>query len=202
MIDPQRQGQTSSSVETPLDSLDYGEIRRNVEVALQQRKRTTRATFFVLNLLFYIGSMAIMWGIILNSPELRRLIIDSSNSPATTLLMLPTVFWGMAVFFQFISLAIDSRRGEQQIRDQVMMREVSKAIMRQANDQVADLDGPIEKPKRRAVGQGVAAVGQQVRLSDDGELVPVGPVESSDQRTATDSAVAATRQQKSSGRLH
>ena len=185
MTDPQRQKQTPSPLEAPLDSLDYTDIRRHVEAALQQRKRATRITFLVINLIFYIVSMAIMWGATLATPELSQLVLNSPHSPASTLLMLPTIFWGMAVFFQFISLTIDSRRGEQQLRDQVTMREVSKAIMRQTSDQLADLDIPLEKPKRRVVAHSAADIAQQVRLSDDGELVPVGLAESSDQFTAS-----------------
>ena len=158
------------------EGLDYDEIRQKVEAEVEKRKRGTRGSILLINSICYVLSMLIMWYTALTVSGLHSLFFESEHSPAILLLMMPTIFWGMALFLQFLGLTIDRPGTEKSLRDEIAMKEVSRAILQQSLPAFSAERLLAEKPKRQlAVAPEMAPLSPLVRLSDDGELVPLDP---------------------------
>ena len=146
-------------------NLDYAAIRRKVEMSLYRQKRVNRIIYFLANLFLYVVTMIAIWTMVLAKSDLSNALFRANDSSALLLVILPTILWGTAVLFHFISMMIESGVGEKAIRERLLMREVGEEILRKG---LVD-EGMLEKPKRRAA----ALETDRVLLSDDGELVPV-----------------------------
>jgi len=156
---------TVSGVDMSDQNLDYAAIRRKVEMSLYRQKRVNRIIYFLANLFLYVVTMIAIWTMVLAKSDLSNALFRANDSSALLLVILPTILWGTAVLFHFISMMIESGVGEKAIRERLLMREVGEEILRKG---LVD-EGMLEKPKRRAA----ALETDRVLLSDDGELVPV-----------------------------
>jgi hypothetical protein len=131
-------------------------IRSRVEQGLSRQKWNYRIAFFVAHVMFFVVAMVAVWGTVANNSQLRGILFNS-ESGAAIIVLVPTILWAAVLLFHIASLYFETRAGEKAIREQLLMREVGKDILRYAEMS--------EKPKRRE--------GERARLSDDGELVPV-----------------------------
>lgn len=146
----------------PDQSRDHAELRHKVEKSVAQQKWNYRITFFVMHLIFYLTAMLMVWGIVLTNPEVGNALF-SSGTAAPTIVLLPTLLWGVVVFFHAAALYLETSAAEKSIRKRLLMRELGEELLRES---LADNDLP-EKPKRLATTQEVG----YSRLSDDGELI-------------------------------
>jgi hypothetical protein len=137
--------------------LDYAAIRRKVEKGVQRQKWMNRIAFFIVHLLFFAVAMVIVWGNVTTDTQLRARLFDS-ESRWTAIVLVPTIMWAAVLLFHAAALYMESRRGEKDIRERLLMREIGEDILRQG---LADAESR-EKPKRH-----------EARLSDDGELLAI-----------------------------
>jgi len=151
------------------DNLDYAAIGRYVDKKIGRQKWLYRLIFFAMHFIFFAVTMVIVWGILATNPPLRATLFDS-GAGAAMIVILPTILWGMAIFFHIASLFFESGAGENALRQQLLAREIAEKMMRSGT-----LD---EKPKRRASG----LASDHVQLSDDGELLPADEDEHVEQR--------------------
>lgn len=145
-------------------NLDYAAIRRNMDKSVDRQKRLYRMIFFWTHLVFFLVTMFAVWGIALTNSQLRAVLFEN-GSAAALIVILPTVMWAMAVLFHVASLYTESEAGQKAMREKLLMSEIGEEMLRKG---LSDA-GMLEKPKRRAP----TLEGERVRLSDDGELLPV-----------------------------
>ncbi len=105
----------------------------------------------------FIIFMAITWGVALSLPVFQQALGDS-HSTLMTVLILPTVGWGTAVFLHAMTLLMDFGFMDRQLRDRAFARALREQIFDEAS----------EKAKNRPREDG-----EPVKLSDDGELLPM-----------------------------
>jgi hypothetical protein len=141
-------------------------IRSRVEQGLSRQKWNYRIAFFVAHVMFFVVAMLAVWGTVANDSQLRDILFNS-ESGAAIIVILPTILWTAVLLFHIASLYFETGAGEKAMREQLLMREVGKDILRYAEMS--------EKPKRRELEV------ERTRLSDDGELIPVD--EGSQQRS-------------------
>jgi hypothetical protein len=145
-------------------NLDYAAIRSSVEKRVTRQKWIYRILFFVMHLLFFVGTMLVVWGTVAADAQLRA-VLFAEGSGAPVLLLVPTIMWAMVLLFHVASLYIESAAGEKAMRERLLMREVGEEILRKGLVE----EGMLEKPKRRTA----APNAHYVLSADDGELVPV-----------------------------
>jgi hypothetical protein len=148
--------------------LDTRAIRQRIEVGVQKEKRKMRHVFFIISLVMFIAFSIVAWGMSgLNPMDTANIPGISSNisDPLTSAMIMLNVGWFAALLFQFASIVVDTRVGEQQIRDRVTGREMSKALLDLGEDEAAPIR---EKAKH------------MMRLSDDGELEAIVEPEAED----------------------
>ncbi len=138
------------------NQIDYSDVRRSVEQGLKREKMMMRLITFVVNLIMFIVFSIIVVAVAAANPELGKAILEKNN-PLGVLVALPMTGWLVSLIFHAVSLILETKVGERQMRDRVMVRELGKRMLGLTDD------GEFyEKPKRE----------QAMRLSDDGELVP------------------------------
>lgn len=133
--------------------LDYRAIRKRAEEQIQRDKRTMRVAFFVVNFLLYILFMIIAWGMFLGNGG-GRLNPSNGDDPITGAMIMLSVIGFLGVMFQFVSLMVETKAGERQMRERAMGRALSEEMLRLAEES----GEPQEKAKH------------MMQLSDDGEL--------------------------------
>lgn len=146
--------------------LDYRSIRKRAEELLVRDKRMMRLIFLIINLVIYIAFMIIGWSLFLNNggqaPTTGVHVGFNEEDPFTAAMVLLSTVGGIGVLFQFISLIIETKAGERQMRERAMGRALNEEMMR-----LADETGePQEKAKH------------MMQLSDDGELEAIVDEES------------------------
>src|SRR5262249_23529610 len=151
----------------------YEAIQRNVEKNLQYEKWLYRLIFFGMHLTFFLVTMLIVWGTVLANSGLRTALFNGETG-AGAVVILPTIVWAFAILFHIASLYIESRAGEKEIRERLLMQEVGEEILRKGLSDVRMM----EKPKRRAA----ALETERVLLSDEGEFIPADDDEHPAQR--------------------
>lgn len=140
---------------------DYGAIREYVEKHLPRYKVTTKLTLFAVNLILFVVFTVITLAAASSAGVLATIGQDLANLQKTTdpiavAVMLPLVGWFTALILHGVTLLMDTKMAERQMRAQLAMRAMGHKLS-EATSQ------PAEKPKRD----------QAMRLSEDGELVPV-----------------------------
>ena len=143
-------------------SRDHAALRRKVEKRVARQKWNYRITFFVMHLIFYLTAMLMIWGIVLTSPAVGDALFNSATA-APTIVLLPTILWGVVVFFHAAALYLETSAAEKSIRQRLLMRELGEELLRES----LAADELPEKPKRQATAQEVG----YSRLTDDGELI-------------------------------
>jgi hypothetical protein len=138
---------------------DYAAIRQTVEKSVARQKWLYRVLFFVVHLIFYGVTMAVVWGTLATDPRVRDLL-----SGMAFMVLLPTILWTLVVLFHVASLYFESSAGEKALRERVLLREVGEEMLRKGlvDEELS------EKPKRAAESET-----GRTRLSDDGELIPL-----------------------------
>jgi hypothetical protein len=130
-----------------------------------------------MHLLFFIVSMAAVWGTLAANAQLREMLL-SGESGAGIIVLVPTIMWAFVILFHVASLYTETRTGEKAMRAALLKREVVDDILRQ----VQTNKDTLEKPKRRAPEN------QHLRLSDDGELIDVDDEQAEDYGTRANHA--------------
>ena len=148
--------------------MDYKAIKERVEKDVLKQKRLAKFILFATNLGLFCMFMVIAWGIYLGNggtpPQLENFINMGlalpSGDPFTSAMVMLTTGWVIALILQGIGFIIDSRIGEQSIRDRATGREMRKEMERLGLDELE------EHEKRKGM----------MRLTDDGELEAVDEV--------------------------
>jgi O-antigen/teichoic acid export membrane protein len=144
------------------NELDYPAIRRRVEEELRREKARMRLIFFFISLLLFVIFIAIGWGVYLanggTAPQANIPGVSREENPFTFAMTMITAAGFINLVFQLVSVIVDTKRGERQLREQVTGRIINKEIQRLG---LSEDDAPREKAKRL------------VRLGDDGELEEV-----------------------------
>jgi hypothetical protein len=143
-------------------NLDYQAIRRSVEKNLSRQKWMYRFTFLAMHFIFFAATMIAVWGTVATDTQLREVLFNT-ESGASVVVILPTIMWAFVFLFHVASIYFESKAGEKAIRDQLLIREVGKDILRKGDESEAML----EKPKRLS--------------SYDGELLSIDEDERIDQ---------------------
>ncbi len=140
------------------NDIDYRQIRRRAEERLQRDKLLMRRIFFVVYLFMFILFMIISWGMYLSAggalPQANIPGVANTNDPIAGAMVMLSMLGFMGVLFQFISLIVDTKAGERQMRERAYGRALGEEMMRLGEDE----DSLEEKPKH------------MTRLTDDGEL--------------------------------
>ncbi len=140
-----------------MNTLDPRELRAKVQQEVLKRQIVGKIAFFVVSVIVFAVLVILGWGIAgnyLNTPQLT----EEMRSGITTAMVMITLGGGLSVFYQAMSLFMDSKMGERSIRNQVAPQVI-------AREQLAGLlDDPesAEKPKRD----------EAYELTDDGEIQP------------------------------
>ncbi len=140
--------------------LDYRAIRKRVEAGVSQQKFRTRRGFFFGTLFTYAVFLIIGWAIFLSSggAEASALLASGrSSSPLVGAMIMLSMSGLMGLIFQGVSLALDTKRGEDSIRERLVAREINQEMLKMGLDDVE------EHQKRKGM----------MRLTDDGELEEV-----------------------------
>ena len=140
--------------------LDYRAIRRRVEAGITQQKFRTRMGFFIGTLISYIVFLIIGWGIFLSSggaDASAALATGSSDSPLIGAMIVLSMSGFMGLIFQGAALAMDTKGGEERMRERLVAREINREMLRMG------MDDAEEHEKRKGM----------MRLTDDGELEEV-----------------------------
>ncbi len=140
--------------------LDYRAIRKRVEAGLAQQKFRTRMGFLIGTLFTYIVFLIVGWGIFLSSGGMEAsagLASGNSDSPLLGAMIMLSMSGLMGLIFQAVSLSLDTKRGENQIRERLVAQEINREMLKMGLDEVE------EHEKRKGM----------MRLTDDGELEEV-----------------------------
>ena len=142
--------------------IDYRAIRQRVEQQTRKEKMWLRLFLLALTIIIFIIFAVSSWqsfndGVLPPLEEWNFRDQASTIDAQTSAMMMMTVGWLLAILFQAISLVIDTRFGENSLRERIMGREVNKEIMR------LGMDSDEQKEKAKHV----------MRLSDDGEMEEV-----------------------------
>lgn len=140
---------------------DYATIRQNVEAGITRQKWAYRLIFFGFHVVFYLVTMAVVWGTLVANAPLRDRLFNG-ESGGSLIVILPTIMWTLLLLCHGAALYVETDAAEKNIRQQLLLREVGEDILRRG---LMD-ENLSEKPKRNGVGA------ERMRLSDDGELIP------------------------------
>lgn len=157
--------------------LDYRAIRKRVEEGVKRQKRITNGTLLVVNLFLYILFLIIGWGIFLGSGGAEAssaLASGRSDSPLVGAMIMLSMSGFLGLMFQSISFFLDSKAGEDSMREKLVAREINREMLKMGLDES-------EAPDKRK---------GMMRLTDDGEL------ESVDDAAAADEEVLVRRSGK------
>ncbi len=139
-----------------MDQINREDLRRRVEEQVRVDRRNSRIGMFIANLMMFIFFMAVTWGTALSQPVFQAALNDS-HSQLMTILILPTIGWGTALFFHLLAMLMDFGIMDRQFRDRAIAKALREEIFQDSS----------EKAKRQ-MPEGI----ENVRLSDDGELLP------------------------------
>jgi hypothetical protein len=140
------------------------EIRRYIAANLEKERRKQRFVFFFVNVFLVVLLTLIAWGIAISAPA------SAGSNPAIGPLIVLTISGGLGILMHFFgSLHTSSEEGERQLRRNLAFQARINRFIYGSADTYDDPDddaavSAAKKPKRE--------VGEYVRLSDDGELIP------------------------------
>jgi hypothetical protein len=133
------------------NNIDYGAIRKRVQDGVKRQITLTRATFFVVNLVLFILFMILGWGMALS----QYTPLNNGDDMVIGGMVLLSMTGFIGLLFNGISLVMETKAGQRQIRERLIAAEMGKALLN------LDDEGEEQKAKRT------------MALSDDGELVEV-----------------------------
>ncbi|MFN8374849.1 MAG: hypothetical protein U0694_18460 [Anaerolineae bacterium] len=128
------------------DQIDYKAVRRRVEEGLKRRKTAARWVFFIVSLFMVILFSIIGFGIAASQGALN-------NEDVAGAMVMLAMGGFMSVMFQFISLILETKAGEANMRERLIARELGEEMLRMGTDEDV-------REKRKRV----------MRIASDGEL--------------------------------
>ena len=143
-----------------MNQLDNDELRQRVELMLKVEKQRSRVGLLVGNFLMYLFFMGMIWIMTLSDPQTRALIW-AENSALMPALLLPTIGWGIGVFFHLLTVLMEMGIYQRQIRERAVMRVLSDTLGKELLSQSK------EKVKNRLTDDDAP-----MQISEEGELVP------------------------------
>lgn len=132
--------------------LDYRKIRRLADERLTSEKFRTRISFFAASLFAFILFEVISWALFLSRDG-----SSSGNGAVVGALVLLTISGMLGLLGQGMSIMLDTKAGERQLREKVYGSVMNEELMRLGEED----DSLSEKAKH------------MTRLTDDGELEEV-----------------------------
>jgi O-antigen/teichoic acid export membrane protein len=109
--------------------IDYRLIRRRAEEQLQRDKLRMRRIFFAVYLFMFVLFMAISWVMYLSSggalPQPNIPGVATTNDPITGAMVMLSTLAFMGVIFQMVSMIVDTKAGERQMRERAYGRMLS-----------------------------------------------------------------------------
>ncbi len=137
------------------DPIDYRMVRRRVEEQVKKQKQLSNWLLFGLNVFLYVLFVLIACGIYLSGDghSLSTLFGSEGGDSAQSTIALFITGWLMSLIFHGVSVFLNTKMGEQQIRDKVIARELGRELLHLGPD-----EEPYEKRKR------------MMQLADDGEM--------------------------------
>lgn len=133
----------------PLDQIDVRSLRRTMQVELERQKKRTRNGLFLAHLLVTILFVIIAWGLIGSD------LAQPSDEVIAMIIMLTSGLL-LGLFFHALSLGIEHRMGQGQLRERAMARALDLEMQRLGIED----EEPADTKRKRLM-----------TLSDDGELV-------------------------------
>ena len=131
--------------------IDYRRVRKYVDENLSKQKNITQRVFFFISLGMFILFNFFAW-IAFNLGQHEDEVVGAG--------IMLTVGWGVSILYHFITMMLNTKAGERQMRESLTLRGIQQELARLGMEGISEL-GEMEKPKRR----------ETVQLSDDGELV-------------------------------
>ncbi len=131
------------------DQIDYRAVQRRVEAQMKERKNTARPVLLTFSLCALVIFTLIGWlvageaGILQSSGGIVAMVVFTLASLASA-------------FFQLAMYSLDTKSGEAAMREQLVTRELSEALLKLGAEEEA------ETKRKRAM-----------RLTEDGELVEI-----------------------------
>lgn len=151
------------------NQLNNDQVQERIENYIRRRKKVTRWVMLALNIFMFFLFMALSWGITLATPSLSSMLTET-KSPLAALLILPTIGWGLGIFFHLLTALADSGAMDRSYRRRAMIGLMGEQIFANL---MAQAGMGQEKTKRES---------RPLHLGDDGELV------SDDEEVSEDSA--------------
>jgi hypothetical protein len=141
------------------DQIDYRAVRRRVADGVKTQKQLANGILFGVNLLLFVLFLIIAFAIYLSSDSAAgSLVVEggrvASNDAALGALIMLSAGWLTSLIFHGVSIFMNTRAGEQQMRDRAIARELGRELLRLGED------GDEFGEKRKRV----------MALTDDGEL--------------------------------
>ena len=104
-------------------------VRHGVASGAVRQKWVNRGVFFVTHLVLYLVTMAAVWGLALNDPQLRAVLFDS-GSGAAGIVILPTILWTMAILCHVALLYTEWGVSEKLLHEYMFLREAGADMLR------------------------------------------------------------------------
>lgn len=137
-----------------------GDVRGRLERRVQEQKRNTRLTFFIISLVLFIVFL-VMSAVALESDRAVTALLD--ESAAGLAIILPFVGWILSLIYQGVMVAQDTKTGERQMLQAAATREMQDQLLEQ---HLGTID---EKPKRD-IDVEETTLPERYELGDDGEI--------------------------------
>jgi hypothetical protein len=138
-------------------------LRRYIDANLEGERSKQRIIFAGLNVGLFLLFSVLAWFIFPQASSSGEL-----NSPALGGLIVLTVGWGVTAFLHVMSALMETQWGTRQIRRNLAVRfRIERTIFGSALHALEDEEATKHAPQREKAKR------QAMRLSDDGELVPV-----------------------------
>ncbi len=144
------------------DRIDYRAVRRRVEEGVKRQKQLAGLILFGISLLMFVLFVILAFGLYASGNSAAgALVVDAgrvtTDNPVLSAMIMLGTGWFVTLIFQAITLFMNTKAGEEQIRDKVIGRELGRELLRLG---VGD-EEPLEKRKR------------MLRMADDGEVEEV-----------------------------
>lgn len=130
-------------------------LRERVQRLVRRQKSQLRWTMFAMNVVFFVI------GLIMAIAGARADTLRVPGADQAELLMAAAIFWGTGVFFHLMGALSDSGTFDKSMMAQAASRALAEQMM----------DEQLDQPMKRKHAPDFAA--SAVRLSDEGELVPI-----------------------------
>ncbi len=163
------------------DQIDYDLVRQRVKRGIEKQKQLMHTFLFALNVLMFVLFMVIAYGIYLSGDgnSLSDIFASSeleATNPALSALVVLTAGWLTSLILHGVSLFMNTKLGERQIRNRVIANELGRELF-----QLDAEEDPLPKRKRL------------MELVDDGELAEIDDFDDVELASAVDQHMSSSR---------